>query len=73
LYRAMFRHKIDINNLDWEYADQILEYVGMGIENAVEDYKNYLQYLKCINKEEYLAHKQMLDEALNPKEEEDEE
>ena len=44
----------------------------MGCEAAAEDYRNYLQYLRRINKEEYLAHKKMFDEAMNPKEEEDE-
>lgn len=72
LYRAMFRHDTDINKLDYHYADHILSYVSTGIDDAVEDYKNYLQYLKCFNTEEYLAHKQMLEDELNPKCEEDE-
>lgn len=72
LYRAMFRHETDINKLDWNYADHILGYAEMGSDVAIEDYKNYLQYLKCISKEEYLAHKEMLDKRLNPKEMEDE-
>lgn len=73
LYRAMFRHDTDVNKLDYYYADHILSYVSTGIDEAVEDYNNYLQYLKCFNTEEYLAHKQMLEEELNPKCEEDEE
>lgn len=73
LYRAMFRHDTDINKLDFNYADHILSYVSTGIDEAVEDYKNYLQYLKCFNTEEYLAHKQMLEDGVNPKCEEDEE
>ena len=72
LYRAMFRHETNINKLDWDYADHILGYAEMGSDIAVEDYMNYIQYLKCISKEEYLAHKEMLDNGLNPKEEEDE-
>lgn len=72
LYRAMFRHETDINKLDWNYADHILGYAEMGSDVAIEDYKNYLQYLKCISKEEYLSHKEMLDKGLNPKEREDE-
>ena len=72
LYRAMFRHETDINKLDWDYADHILGYAEMGSDIALEDYKNYLQYLKCINKEEYFAHKEMLNNGLNPKEEEEE-
>ena len=72
LYRAMFRHETDINKLDWDYADHILGYAEMGSDIALEDYKNYLKYLKCINKEEYLAHKEMLNNGLNPKEEEEE-
>lgn len=47
-------------------ADYILSYVSTGIDEAVEDYKNYLQYLKCFNTEEYLAHKQMLEPDLQP-------
>ena len=70
LYRAMFRNEFAINKLDWEYTDHILGYAQMGYEAAAEDYRNYLQYLKRINKEEYLAHKKMFDEAMNPKEEE---
>ena len=67
LYRAMFRHETDINKLDWNYTDHILGYAEMGSDIALEDYKNYLQYLKCISEEEYLAHKQMLDENYEPK------
>lgn len=73
LYRAMFRHEMDINKLDYHYADHILSYISMGNDEAVEDYKNYLLYLKCFNTEEYLAHKQMLEDKMNPKEEEHEE
>ena len=72
LYRAMFRHETDINKLDWNYADHILGYAEMGCDIAIEDYKNYLQYLKCISRDEYLSHKEMLDNGLNPKEKEDE-
>lgn len=67
MYRAMFRHVMNINKLDFEYTDYILDYVNGGIETAEEDYRNYLQYLKCFNEEEYLAHKEMLENALNPK------
>lgn len=66
MYRAMFRHEMDINKLDYEYTDHILDWVYGGVEAAEEDYRNYLQYLKCFNKEEYLAHKEMLEKALNP-------
>lgn len=65
MYRAMFRHEMDINKLDYEYTDHILDCVYGGVEAAEEDYRNYLQYLKCFNKEEYLAHKEMLENALN--------
>ena len=71
LYRAMFRHEMDVNKLDYIYADHILDYISSGIDEAVEDYKNYLQYLKCINPEEYLAHEKMFEEELNPKNEEE--
>ncbi len=72
LYRAMFRHETDVNKLDWNYADNILEGIGFGCANAIEDYKNYLQYLKCFNTEEYLVHKRMFDEELENLDEEDE-
>lgn len=65
LYRAMFRHEMDVNKLDFHYADHIL-IMGAGINGAVEDYKNYLQYLKCFSMEEYLVHKRMLEEELKP-------
>ena len=68
----MFRHEMDVNRLDFNYADHILDYVGAGMDGAVEDYKNYLQYLKCFSMEEYLAHKHMQEEELNPNCEEDE-
>lgn len=70
LYRAMFRHEMDVNKLAFHYADHILDYVGAGIDGAVEDYKNYLQYLKCFSEEGYLVHKRMLEEELEPKFEE---
>ena len=71
LYRAMFRHETDINRLDFHYADEILAYAVMGNEEALVDYKNYLQYLKCFSEKEYLSHKQMLEEELAREEEEE--
>ena len=69
LYRAMFRNDKDINKLDFNYADHILGNISMGCGNAVEDYKNYLQYLKTIVPEEYPSHQKMFDEEMKLKEE----
>ena len=71
LYRAMFRHERDINKLDYYYADHILGYVSVGFEKAIEDYRNYLQYLRTIAPSEYPSHLKMFNEELNCKEEED--
>lgn len=46
LYRAMFRNETDLNKLDYNYADHILEYAEFGCQNAIEDYRNYLLYVK---------------------------
>ena len=46
LYRAMFRNETDLNKLDYNYADHILEYAEFGCKNAIEDYRNYLLYVK---------------------------
>ena len=67
MYRAMFQHETNVHKLDVEYTDPILNCVIGGNDTALVDYRNYLQYLKCFNKEEYLAHKEMLENALNPK------
>ena len=72
LYRAMFRHETDLNKLDYNYADHILGYAEMGCENAIEDYKNYLQYIKTIHPSEYPEYAKMLEDALNPEGKEDE-
>jgi len=71
LYRAMFRHDRDIHKLDFHYADHILGYVSLGLEKAIEDYKNYLQYLKAIVPSEYPSHLEMLNEEMSHLEEED--
>lgn len=71
LYRAMFRHETDLHELDYNYADHILGYAEMGCENAIEDYKNYLQYIKTIYPSEYPEYVKMLEKALNPEDEEE--
>ena len=71
LYRAMFRHETDLNKLD-NYADHILSYASCGCNNAIEDYKNYLQYIKTLYPSEYPEYAQMLEDALKTDEEEDE-
>jgi len=71
LYRAMFRHETDVNKLDFNYADWILDYVMFGHELAIEDYKNYLQYLKSFSRKEYVLHQQMLEEELTAEKQEE--
>lgn len=61
----MFRHETNVHKLDVEYTDPILNCVIGGNDTALEDYRNYLQYLKCFNEEEYLAHNEMLENVLN--------
>lgn len=70
LYRAMFRHEKDINKLDFNYADHILGYVSVGFKKAIEDYRNYLQYLKTVAPTEYPDHLKMFNEEMNCIEEE---
>ena len=73
LYRAMFVNDKDINKLDYNYADHILGYAEFGCENAIVDYKNYLNYLKTIVPKEYPSHLQMFQESMKRSNEEDEE
>jgi len=73
LYRAMFVNDKDVNKLDFNYADWILQYAEFGCENAVVDYKNYLNYLRTIVPEEYPSHLRMFEESMKRRNEEDEE
>ena len=70
LYRAIFRNDVDINKLDFNYADHILGYVEFGVEKAEVDYKNYLRYLKMISPEAYLSHLDMFNEAIRSRDDE---
>ena len=70
LYRAIFRNDVDINKLDFNYADHILGYVSFGVEKAEVDYKNYLRYLKMISPEAYLSHLDMFNEAIRDRDDE---
>lgn len=72
LYRAMFVNDKDINKLDFNYADHILGYAEFGCQNAVIDYKNYLNYLRTIVPEEYPSHLRMFEESMERRNEEDE-
>ena len=72
LYRAMFVNDKDINKLDFNYADHIWGYAEFGCENAVVDYKNYLNYLKTIVPKEYPSHLQLFEKSMERREEEDE-
>ena len=72
LYRAMFRHETDLDKLDHNYADHILSYASCGCKNAIEDYKNYLQYIKTLYPSEYPEYTKLLENALKTDEEEDE-
>lgn len=70
LYRAMFRNDCDINKLDFNYADHILGYVEFGVEKAEIDYRNYLRYLKMLVPEAYLSHREMFEEAIRNRDDE---
>ena len=72
LYRAMFVNDKDINKLDFNYADHILGYAEFGCQNAVIDYKNYLNYLKTIVPEKYPSHLRMFEESMERRNEEEE-
>ena len=70
LYRLMFRHEKDLKILD-HYADAIFEgIIGFGGEFAEEDYRNYIQYIKCINPKEAEWYQKHLNEELKKKEDE---
>ena len=71
LYRAMFRNETDLNKIDWNYADHVLGYASMGCQNAIEDYKNYLLYIKKLYPSEYPEYAKMLDDLTKPDVEED--
>ena len=73
LYRAIFRNDVDINKLDFNYADHILGYVEFGVEKAEVDYRNYLRYLKMISPEAYLSHLDMFNEAIRSRDDENNE
>ena len=68
---AIFRNDVDINKLDFNYADAILGYVEFGVEKAEVDYGNYLKYLKKISPEEYQSHLVMFEKALRNRDDED--
>ena len=72
LYRAMFVNDKDINKLDFNYADHILGYAEFGCQNAVIDYKNYLNYLRTNVPEEYPSHLRMFEESMKRRNEESE-
>ena len=67
LYRAMFVNDKDINKLDFNYSYHILGYIEFGCQNAIIDYKNYLQYLKILAPEEYPSHLRMYEESMKRK------
>ncbi|SHK42994.1 hypothetical protein [Fibrobacter sp. UWB12] len=68
LYRLMFRHEKDLNILD-HYADTIFDGIfGFGGDFAEEDYRNYIQYIKCINSKEAEWYQKQLDEELKKQE-----
>ena len=70
LYRLMFRHERNVHTLD-HYADVILGGISsFGSKFAEEDYRNYIQYLRCVNPKEATYSQEMLDEELKKREDE---
>lgn len=72
LYRAMFKHITDVDYLDYNYADWLFDGVITRNKNAIEDYKNYIQYLKAFNEDAYIWHKNQLENELQNQQEENE-
>lgn len=68
LYRAMFRHETDWNRLDWEYADHIFDSVTIGMPKAIEDYRNYIQYVGTFDPETAQYYQNELDKELKNEE-----
>lgn len=69
LYRLMFRHERNLNVLD-QWADQVLEGC-LWSEFAVEDYRNYIKYLKAHDEKLAAQYQKMLDEMINEEIEDD--
>lgn len=70
LYRLMFRHERDLHVLD-QCADQVLEGCVWS-ESAVEDYRNYIKYLKAHDEKLAAQYQKMLDKMINEEIEDDE-
>ena len=66
LYRAMFRNETDLYKIDRNYADHVLDYASMGYQNAIEDYKNYLLYIKKLYPSEYPEYAKLFDDLTKP-------
>lgn len=69
LYRLMFRHERNLNVLN-QWADQVLDGC-MWSESAVEDYRNYIKYLKSHDEKLAAQYQKMLDEMINEEIEDD--
>ncbi len=61
--RLMFRHERNLNVLE-QWADQVLDGC-MWSESAVEDYRNYIKYLKAHDEKLAAQYQKMLDEMIN--------
>ena len=70
LYRLMFRHERNLHVLD-QWADQVLEGC-MWSESAVEDYRNYIKYIKVHDEKLAAQYQKMLDEMIKEDVEDDE-
>lgn len=71
LYRAMFRNETDLDKIDLNYGDAVLGYASMGCQNAIEDYKNYLLYIKKLYPSVYPEYVKMFDDLTKPDEEDE--
>lgn len=62
LYRLMFRHERNLNVPD-QWADQVLDGC-MWSESAVEDYRNYIKYIKAHDEKLAAQYQKMLDKMI---------
>ncbi len=69
LYRLMFRHERNLNVLD-QWADQVLEGC-LWSESALEDYRNYIKYIKAHDEKLAVEYQKMMDEMIKKENDDD--